>query len=133
MKRGLLLFAGFVLGGLELVGAALWCLSDRGHLEHESWMPTGDFTNVLIFMIAGPVLVLPLAFLARSMPKLAGLLLAAGGAFSAAWHALFVLGGPANLFRSGVPVEAWAPLAAASLPMMVLGFCDMKWLTAKEG
>ncbi|KAF0240678.1 MAG: hypothetical protein FD180_4813 [Planctomycetota bacterium] len=136
MKRAALLGIGFALGGLGVAGVALWCVAGAGiYGSPLAEMSDREMFHVAIFMLAGPLLILPATFVARHQPLLGSLALLAGAVTSAFWHILVVMKpyGVEQLFRSSPTFEALVPLLVVSLPMAVLGATWMMWLRKKEG
>jgi len=106
------------VGILAILGTAFWCRLAMGSsvLEGQRGL------RVLALLLLGPLSILPAGILGRTHPsKAAGWLLCGAGA-AALWHLGFVLNDGGKLFRISSSVEAWAPLAAICLPMILLGF-----------
>jgi len=116
--RKALLGIGIGIGVLEILGTGFWLMNAIacGALASE-------IGTVSVFLVTGPLLVLPASILAFRAPGTAGMLLILGGLFSAVWHIGVVMSpyGMEQLFRSQPAFEAWMPLALVSLPMVVLG------------
>ena len=115
--RKAVLWLGVVVGVVELLGTAFWCLIAA------TWGAAPDIQKTGLFLVVGPLLVLPASILAFLASRISGTLLIVGGLFSAVWHIL-VSQSPhemEQLFRSEPAMEAWVPQALVSLPMVILG------------
>lgn len=133
MKRGALLGLGFIVGLANFIGGLGWCAVGTGSGSPLKGLSNPELFNVVIFLLTGPLAILPLCILGRKSPKIAALGLIAGGAFSAFWLLMVVLhDGVGLLFNSKPSLEAWGPLAAASVPMVVIGAAWLKGLQGKE-
>ncbi|MEK7468438.1 MAG: hypothetical protein AAB074_13595 [Planctomycetota bacterium] len=136
MKRSAMLGLGFIIGIAEFIGGIGWCAVGTGG---GGGSPLHGLTNdqlmkVAIFLLAGPLAILPLCVLAKKSPKLGAIAMLGGGAFSAFWLLTAVHPNGHTMVFSSKPVfEAWAPLAAVCVPMLVLGAMWLKGLQAKEG
>ena len=116
--RKVLLWLGVVVGVLEILGTAYWVVTAI------AWGAlTSEIANASVFLVTGPLLILPASILAFRAPGMAGMLLILGGLFSAVWHILVTQSphGMEQLFRSEPAFECWFPLTVVSLPMVILG------------
>jgi hypothetical protein len=115
--RKIVLWLGVVVGIVGHLGAVFWCMMAA------AWGAASDIQKAGLFLVMGPLLVLPASILAFWAPRISGTLLIVGGLFSAVWHILVSQSphGMEQLFRSEPAMEAWVPLALVSLPMVILG------------
>jgi hypothetical protein len=136
MKRSALLGLGYILGIAEFLGGIGWCVVGTGGGSGSPLhaLSNTEFMNVCIFLVAGPLAILPLSGLAGKYPKVGAIAMFAGGGFTAVWLLTAVHPNGVQMVFTRQPVfEAWAPLAAVSVPMIVLGAMWLKGLEAKEG
>ncbi|KAF0244009.1 MAG: hypothetical protein FD180_2898 [Planctomycetota bacterium] len=136
MKRSAILGLGFIVGLAEFIGGLGWCAvgTGGGGGSPLHGMTNAQLMNVSIFLIAGPLAILPLCFLAKKSPKLGAIAMLAGGVFSGFWLLTAVHSDGVKMVFTSKPVfDAWAPLAAVCVPMLVLGAMWLKGLQAKEG
>ena len=136
MKRSAMLGLGFIIGIAEFLGGVGWCAVGTGGGGGSPLhaMTNAELMNVAIFLIAGPLAILPLCMLAKKSPKMGSIAMLALGAFSAFWLLTAVHPDGVKMVFTSQPVfAAWAPLAAVSVPMLVLGAMWLKGLQAKEG
>jgi len=136
MKRSAMLGLGFIVGIAEFIGGIGWCVvgkQDGGGSPLRSISNT-ELMNIAIFLIAGPLAILPLCILAKKSPKMGAIAMLACGGFSGFWLLTAVHSDGVKMVFTSKPVfEAWAPLAAVCVPMLVLGAMWLKGLQAKEG
>jgi hypothetical protein len=116
--RKALLWIGIGMGVLEILGTGFWLMN-----AYACGSLASEIGNVSVFLVTGPLVVLPASIIAFRAPRTAAMLLILGGVFSAIWHIGVTMSpyGMEQLFQSQPAFEAWMPLALVSLPMVVLG------------
>jgi hypothetical protein len=100
--RKIVLWLGVVVGIVGHLGAVFWCMMAA------AWGAASDIQKAGLFLVMGPLLVLPASILAFWAPRISGTLLIVGGLFSAVWHIL-VSQSPMGWSSSSGASPPWRP------------------------